>query len=40
MNRFILARFAGVLVALALGLSLTAANDNDRLTAFENGAIP
>jgi len=29
MNRFILARFAGALVALALGLSLPAANDND-----------
>jgi hypothetical protein len=29
MNRFILARFAGALVALASGLSLTAANDND-----------
>jgi len=29
MNRFILAPFAGALVALASGLSLTAANDND-----------
>ena len=29
MNRFILPRFAGALVALAFGLSLPAANDND-----------
>ena len=29
MNRFILPRFAGALVALAFGLTLTAANDND-----------